>query len=155
MFERFGPLPAGTVAEDQLMVFRAIVSGGAITLTEPLVHYRRGGISRKRRNLHARDVVERLLKNNRHALVELPQLLADAKRAGQLEAVEAALSLQFEREVFVRDLFAAGGFSARWQAFAGARRVPVGLRLRLLVYAAFPGLLAPVFAMKRWFASRR
>jgi glycosyltransferase involved in cell wall biosynthesis len=149
LFDRFGPLPAGTVAEDWLMVFRAIVSGGAITLPEPLVHYRRGGISRKRRNLHARDVVERLLKNNLHALVELPQLLADARLAGQLEAVQDVLSRQFEREVFVRDVFAATSWRTRWQACARARRVPSGLRLRLLVYAACPVLLAPFFALKR------
>jgi glycosyltransferase involved in cell wall biosynthesis len=140
VFDRFGPLPAGTVAEDWLMVFRAIVSGGAITLPEPLVQYRRGGISRRRRTLSANDVIE---------LVELPQLLADAKRAGQLEAVEDALSLQFEREVFVRDVFGAGSFGARWQAWVAAPRVPVMLRLRLLVYAAAPTLFAPFFALKR------
>ncbi|WP_235580375.1 glycosyltransferase [Rhizobacter sp. Root404] len=149
VFDRFGPLPAGTVAEDLLMVFRAIVSGGAITLAEPLVQYRRGGISRRRRNLHARDVVERLLKNNRHALVELPQLLADARRAGQLEAVEDALSLQFEREVFVRDVFGATTLAQRWRAFVAARRVPLALRARLLVYAACPAVMAPFFVLKR------
>lgn len=149
VFDRFGPMPAGTVAEDLLMVFRAIVSGGAITLAEPLVQYRRGGISRRRRNLHARDVIERLLKNNRHALVELPQLLADARFAGQLEAVEDALSLQFEREVYVRDVFGATTLAQRWRAFGAARRVPLALRARLLVYAACPVLLAPFFALKR------
>jgi hypothetical protein len=149
VFDRFGPLPAGTVAEDLLMVFRAIVSGGAITLAEPLVRYRRGGISRRRRNLHARDVVERLLKNNRHAIVELPQLLADARLAGQLEAVEDALSLQFEREVFVRDLFGAMTLAQRWRAFSAAHRVPLALRARLFVYAACPALLGPFFALKR------
>lgn len=149
VFDRFGPLPTGSVAEDWLMVFRAIVSGGAITLAEPLVQYRRGGISRKRRNRRAADVIERLQKNNRHALVELPQLLADARRAGQLEAVEDALSLRFEREVFVRDLFGAGSFGARWQACVAAPRVPLMLRMRLLVYAACPALLAPFFALKR------
>ena len=149
VFDRFGPLPAGTVAEDWLMVFRAIVSGGAITLAEPLVQYRRGGLSRRRRNLRARDVVERLLRNNRHALVELPQLLADARRAGQLEAVEAALTLQFEREVFVRDLFGASNFGTRWRAFVAAPRVPMMLRLRLFTYAACPAVFAPFFALKR------
>ena len=149
VFDRFGPLPAGTVAEDWLMVFRAIVSGGAITLAEPLVQYRRGGLSRRRRNLQARDVVERLLKNNRHALVELPQLLADARRAGQLQAVEAELTLQFEREVFVRNLFGASNFGTRWQAFGAAPRVPMMLRLRLFAYAACPAVFAPFFALKR------
>ena len=149
VFERFGPLPAGTVAEDLLMVFRAIVGGGAITLPEPLVQYRRGGISRRRRNLYARDVVERLLKNNRHALVELPQLLADAQAAGQLAAIEPAIGQQLARERFVHALFAADGFGARWRACAEAPRVPLALRLRLFTYAACPALLAPLFALKR------
>ena len=155
VFDRFGPLPPGTVAEDWLMVFRAIVSGGALTLAEPLVHYRRGGISRKRRNLHAQDVIERLLKNNRHAIVELPQLLADARAASQLEAVEGVVSRQFEREVFVRDVFAAAGWRQRWMAFQTARRVSLPLRLRLLVYAVCPAVLAPFFALKRLAARGR
>lgn len=150
VFDFFGPLPPGTVAEDLLMVFRAILRGGAITLPEPLVRYRRGGISRRRRARSAREVVERLLKNNRHALVELPQLLADARRAGQLEAVEDGLSRQLEREVFVRDLFGARTAGDRWRAVAAARRVPPAWRLRLGVYASCPWLLAPFFALKRW-----
>lgn len=152
VFERFGPLPAGSVAEDRLMVLRAIVSGGALTLPEPLVQYRRGGISRRRRNLRARDVVERLLKNNRHALVELPQLLADAQRAGQLPAVDHALRRELARELFVRDLFAASHVVARWRVVRTARHVPLRWRLRLFVYAACPALLAPFFALKRWSA---
>lgn len=155
VFDRFGPLSPGSVAEDMLMVFRAVVSGGAITLPEPLVQYRRGGISRRRRNLHARDVVERLLTNNRHALVELPQLLADAKRAGQLHSVEDVISLQFEREVFVRDVFGARTLGGRWRAFISAPRVPLALRMRLLVYAACPALLTPFFALKRLAARER
>jgi glycosyltransferase involved in cell wall biosynthesis len=38
MMERFGPLAADIAYEDQVMVFRAIVSGGAITVDAPLVH---------------------------------------------------------------------------------------------------------------------
>ena len=41
------PAPPDAVAEDMIMVFRAIGSGGAVTLDEPLVQYRRGGISRR------------------------------------------------------------------------------------------------------------
>jgi glycosyltransferase involved in cell wall biosynthesis len=152
VFDRFGPLPPGTVAEDMLMVFRAILGGGAITLDEPLVQYRRGGVSRRRRSLHARDVAERLQTNSRHALVELPQLLADAQRAGQREAVGEALGRQLEREVYVRDVFGSRRLAARWRALRRATRVPWAWRLRVLVYAAWPGLLGPLFALKRWLA---
>ena len=154
VFDRFGPLPPGSVAEDWLMVLRAILTGGAVTLAEPLVLYRRGGISRRRPNLHARDVVERLLKNNRHALVELPQLLADAALAGQLAAVDRVLSQALGRERFVRDLFGAASLRGRWQAMLAATPVPWRVRLRLFVYAACPALLAPWFALKRRCSTR-
>lgn len=149
VFDRFGPLPRGVVAEDLLMVFRAIVSGGALTLPEPLVRYRRGGISRRRRAMSAQDVRAGLLKNNRSSLVELPQLLADARTAGQLPAVEGALMARLARENFIRDMFAADCNGRRWAVFSRARAVPLSLRLRVTVYAAWPGLLAPFFAVKR------
>ncbi|MDP9044902.1 MAG: glycosyltransferase [Pseudomonadota bacterium] len=150
LFDFFGPLPAGTVAEDLVMVFRAILRGGALTLPEPLVRYRRGGISSRRRAMHAREVVERLLRNNRHALVELPQLMADAQRAGQWEAVRTPLTLQLERERVVRDLFAARAGPGRLRRLVGARQVPLAERVRLWVYASVPGVLGPFFAVKRW-----
>ena len=149
LFDRFGPLPEGVVAEDLLMVFRAIVSGGAATLAEPLVRYRRGGISRRRRAMSAQDVIDRLLKNNRHSLVELPQLLADARVAGQLAAVEASLQGQLAREVFIRDLFAAHRLAARVRLVAQSGEVPLAQRLRFGLYAICPAVLAPWFALKR------
>jgi glycosyltransferase involved in cell wall biosynthesis len=152
LIERFGPIPAGTMGEDMLMVFRAICSGGAITLDEPLVRYRRGGISRRRRSLDAASVVARIRKNNRNALVELQQLLADAERAGVAAVVAPALEARLARERFIRDEFDAPSLPARLRIAAGARSVPIATRARMLVYAAFPQLLAPFFAVKRGFA---
>ena len=154
LFDKFGPLPQGVVAEDLIMVFRAIVSGGAITLDEPLVRYRRGGISRRRRAMHADDVVERLLKNNRHALVELPQLLADARTAGQLDAVQSSLEARLERERFIERLFAARNLGQQLQQTLRSPGVAWSLRLRMLSYAAFPWVYAPFFWLKRALARR-
>ena len=54
--DRFGPLPPAPWPRDLVMVFRALGSGGAITLREPLVQCRRGGISQRRRKTgHASD----------------------------------------------------------------------------------------------------
>lgn len=149
LFDRFGPLPAGVVAEDLVMVLRALMSGGAITLPQPLVRYRRGGLSARRRAYSAAEVVARWLSNNRHALVELPLMLADARRAGQAATLEPALQARLQQAEFIRDLFA--GASWRRQLVMALRGPgpPFGQRLRLLVYAAWPGLLAPFFWLKR------
>ena len=130
LHEHFGPLPEGTVAED-------------------LVRYRRGGVSRRVRSLHAADVVRRLLKNNRHALVETGQMLRDAERMGRLDEVGAFLGATLERERFIAALFAATTFTQRLRIAATSRGAGIGLRLRLFVYAAMPWLLAPFFAFKR------
>ena len=149
LVDRFGPFPAGVVGEDMLMAFRAILAGGAITLTEPLVRYRRGGVSRRRRSLDAASVATRIRKNNRNALVELAQLLADAERGGQAEVVAPALEARLAHERFIRDVFAAPGARAQLRIASEARSVPLGTRVRMLVYAACPALLAPFFAIKR------
>ena len=149
LFERFGPLPPGTVAEDLVMVFRAIGSGGALTLHEPLVRYRRGGISRRVRNWRAADVIDKLLRNNRHALVETMQMLRDVELMNAGSDVKAALATALARERFIDELFGACSTAARWRAARRARAVPVAQRLRLFVYAAAPWLPAPFFALKR------
>lgn len=149
LVQRFDPLPEGTVAEDLVMVFRAIVSGGAISLDEPLVRYRRGGISRRRRALHAADVRARLLRNARHAVVESVQLHADARRAGVLDVVAPLLDAQLARERHVQLQLEPGPALGKLRRAFSDRQVPAGLRLRLAVYALAPGLLAPFFALKR------
>ena len=149
LFDRFGPLPKGVVGEDLIMVFRAIGAGGAFTLDEPLVRYRRGGVSRRVRNLHASDVVRRLLKSNQGALAELPQLLADARTMGQLPAVEAVLQKRLARAHFIAALFAAPSAFDKARIVAAASDVALGTRLRLGLYAIWPGAFAPFFALKR------
>ncbi len=155
VFERYGPLPAGVVGEDLIMVFRAIGAGGAMTLTEPLVRYRRGGVSRRVRNLSAADVLARLRKSNRSALIELPQLLADARTMGQLPAVEAALQQRLARERFIAAVLAAPTAAARLRAIRAAPKVALGTRLRVGLYALWPGAYAPFFFLKRLLARGR
>ena len=162
LFERFGPMPEGVVAEDLIMVFRAIASsdligsavasGGAITLPEPLVGYGRGGVSRRVRNLRAQDVTDRVLKNNRHALVEQEQLLRDATTAGRLAEVRGPLEAILRRERFIRDVFAARGTGRCIAVARRAHGVALGLRLRMFLYAAAPAVYAPFFFVKRLFA---
>jgi glycosyltransferase involved in cell wall biosynthesis len=155
VFDRFGPLPAGVVAEDLIMVFRAIVSGGAVTLDDALVMYRRGGISRRRRALTARQVRQRLASNACHALVELPCLLRDAARAEVRDQVAPALEAQLARERHVAAQLGAPTDLGKRPVFGCLRRlladrhVPLALRLRVFVYAACPAVLAPGFALKR------
>jgi len=155
LFDRHGGLPSGVVYEDLVMVFRAIVGGGAITLDQPLVRYRRGGYSAKQASLSAADVARRLLRGARGALVEIPLLLQAAQLAGQEAAVASTFAAKLRREGFIHDMLTATNQAQRLRLFVTAPGVPLAVRLRLLAYAAFPWVLAPWFAAKRWRARRK
>lgn len=149
LFERFGPLSPQVMGEDHVNTLRAIMAGGACTVDAALVHHRRGGVSAKRRALSAPEVVQRLLRGNRNAVAELTQMLADARLAGQAHVIEPALTQSLAREGFIRDMFAATRLSSRLALLVRDRRAKLAVRLRMLVYAACPQLLAPVFWLKR------
>lgn len=149
LFDRFGPLPSGVCAEDLIMVFRAICAGGCITIAEPLVKYRRGGLSGRVRALHAQDTIRRLLSNNRHALIEAALLKSDARVAGCENIVGPWLDREIALTEFIRNVFEAPDVGAKVMIAWRAHRVSGYKRMRMLTYAAWPWLLAPLFALKR------
>ena len=155
LFDRFGAMLRGTMAEDQIMTFRAIMSGGAISVREPLVMYRRGGLSGKRRAKSVDEFVARVKQTNQFALAEVAQLLRDAETAGVYPRMHDALAPKQARENYTRDVFAAGSLSARIRLMAKATRVKLGFRIRMFLYAACPAFYAPIFALKRWRAHAR
>ena len=149
LFDQFGPLPSDLVAEDQVMTFRAIVSGGALTLNQVLVRYRRGGASSRQGGSTAADVSRRLQRHSRHARAELRQLLLDAQKAQQLESVKATLEARLARENFVHDIFASSSRTEQLRIFFGAHQVMLSTRIRVAVYAMAPLMLGPFFYVKR------
>jgi glycosyltransferase involved in cell wall biosynthesis len=149
LFERFGPMQPGAAAEDQIMVLRAILSGGAVSLREPLVRYRRGGLSRKRRYNSVGELVARMRQSNRYGLAELAQLQCDAEVAGIGERMRDAMAPKLAREQFIHAMFEARGASERVALLARSSRVKVGLRLRMFLYATCPAVYAPGIWLKR------
>lgn len=149
LYDHFGPLQPGVVAEDLLMVFRAVCLGGAIYVPEPLVQYRRGGLSGKRRAMSAQDVIRGWLSNNRHTLVELPMLRADAEKARCLDVMGPWLAEESAYAFLLRDVFAAQGGAIRTHLILRASAVSLSKRWRMWVYAVAPFLVAPLFALKR------
>jgi glycosyltransferase involved in cell wall biosynthesis len=155
LFERFGAMMRGTMAEDQIMTFRAIMSGGAISLREPLVMYRRGGLSGKRRSKSVDEFIARVRQTNQFALAEVAQLLQDAETAGVYARMLDALAAKQARENYTRDVFAADRLSTQIGLMAKANRVKLGFRIRMFLYAACPAIYVPFFALKRWRAPKK
>ncbi len=148
-YDHFGPLPQGVVAEDLIMVFRAICLGGAATIDEPLVQYRRGGLSGRVRSMSADEVIKRLLRANRHALIESQLMLGDARKAGCSAFVQAWFESEYRRACWTHELFQADGFMAKLQKLWQSSGMSTRQRLRLWMYATCPAVTAPFFALKR------
>ena len=149
LIERFGPMLPGAAAEDQIMVLRASLSGGAISLREPLVRYRRGGLSRKRRYQSVDELIARMRQSNRYGLAELAQLQRDAEIAGVGERMRAAMAPKLAREQFIEAMFEANSLGERLGLMTRSAGVKLGLRIRIFLYATCPAVYAPGIWIKR------
>jgi glycosyltransferase involved in cell wall biosynthesis len=148
LFERFGGMLPGAMAEDQIMTFRAVMTGGAMSLREPLVRYRRGGLSGKRRWRTVDEFIARVKLTTRFGLVESDQFQRDADIAGVGDAMRVLLVPKLARERYTRDVFAACGFGAKLALLANTKGVKAGYRIRMFLYAACPFVYRPFFALR-------
>ncbi|MDR5778951.1 glycosyltransferase [Caballeronia sp. LZ065] len=148
LFDAFGPIAPGIYGEDQIMAFRAIMSRGAHTLHEPLVLYRRGGLSSKRRFRTPADFVARIRLANLNGSGETRQLLSDADKVGVGAQMRALLATKSARESYVSAMFGAGSVGSKLALLARATEVSSGFRVRMFVYATCPWLFSPFFFLK-------
>lgn len=148
LFERFGPMLPGAMAEDQIMTFRAIMSGGAYSLREPLVRYRRGGLSGKKRFRTVEQFIARVKLTTAFGLAESEQFQRDAQIAGVAEPMRALLVPKLARERYARDVFAASGFGAKLALLLHTPDVKIGFKIRMFLYAACPCVYKPFFALR-------
>ncbi len=148
LFERFGPMLPGAMAEDQIMTFRAVMTGGAYSLREPLVRYRRGGLSGKKRFRTVEQFIARVKLTTAFGLAESEQFQRDAQIAGVADKMRALLVPKLAREHYARDVFANKGIGAKLALLLGTKGVKMGFKLRMFLYAACPCVYRPFFAVR-------
>jgi glycosyltransferase involved in cell wall biosynthesis len=146
VMERFGPLAPDVPYEDQIVAFRAIVSGGGVTVDEALVHYRRGGDSSGPRFPSVEAMRRSDLRRVERDIAEMRQLQADGAAAGCSAQVAAVVGPTLVRDQYLLDVRAAASTAARWRAFRARPQLPTAWRLRKLLHAAFP---ATAFRLRR------
>lgn len=151
MMQRFGPFIEHVWYEDPVMVLRALSGGGALTLPEPLVHYRRGGSSHWPATERGEQLVHWVRTQNRRVLAEIRQHVADAQAAGIAHEVSTALAPTLARENYLAAMLDADSIAHRWHACRLAHTLPLGWRLRKLLTFSFPAQAAQIKSAKaRW-----
>ena len=136
LFARFGPLADDAFHEDEINAFRAICSGGGQTIDEPLVRYRRGGLSRT--PPWAKTFVTAETRRNAMYLAMFDQWIRDAAIAGCKTLVESSLEWEVQRELFIRRLQQTATLRDQLKVVAASSDLPRGWRLKRLVQRHMP-----------------
>jgi glycosyltransferase involved in cell wall biosynthesis len=135
-------------AEDQCLMFRALLMGGALRLAKPLVKHRQNGVSYKAKPATYAHKKSKLISDAKASLIESEQMLADASCLIRSAEVEAPFLLNIITQSFVVEVLTGSSFSKMWNAFRNATHVPLGKRIRFFAYAAFPFLYMPGMWLK-------
>lgn len=152
--EHFGPLTKSIAYEDQITVFRAICQGGAVTVSVPLVHYRRGGTSGRPNFDTAQDMESWSARQIDRMLAEMQQLIADADVAGCGERMRAVMDSPMQRNRYLRALQRRPPWPERLQALRDAATLPLGWRLRKMLHTVFPNATLRVKSILQLFHRR-
>jgi glycosyltransferase involved in cell wall biosynthesis len=136
LWERFGPFQADLAEEDQVNTLRAICAGGARTIEEPLVRYRRGGLSSRRFSAADYHSIER--KRNARFLGVVKQWRIDARTAGCEREVEDSIHWQIEREMFIAALLRTELLRQRIDLVQSSATGTAAWRWKRLVDVSFP-----------------
>jgi glycosyltransferase involved in cell wall biosynthesis len=111
LFEQFGQFPESAIFEDQVAVFRAILLGRAHTIPEPLVLYRRGGVSSTLNQKNKSDAeLRKQWRKIKDAYAVHAQFVEDAKVVGRGDELAQFFSKYMSREKFLLDIYQSPGF---------------------------------------------
>jgi glycosyltransferase involved in cell wall biosynthesis len=144
-----GPLTAGVMLEDQCLLFRAILMGGALRVAKPLVQHRRGGVST---NPSPRDYElkrQDILKSARQSNAEYRQYLCDANALGASSELKDYIQSQIEMSGFIIACLSANGICQRYACLRNFKHVANRKKLRYFLFSTLPWVYRFGYALKR------
>ena len=136
-----GPLDNNLPYEDQCLVFRAILMGGAVRLPIPLVKHRRGGMTQKNEFKVGHRRAE-FIPSMRLEMLELQQFLRDAISLNRRLIVDDLIKQRMAYCNSVLTLFKSSTPIKSLIIFWGSSEVPVRDRYRYSRYILFYPILA-------------
>lgn len=146
MVQRFGLLHPGVFYEDQINTFRAIATGGALTVPEPLVAYRRGGASRKPVFATVEAMLACRQQQTARSLAEMYQLLDDASLVSATPLMRKHLQMPLLKAEYMQEIADAETLKSRVKIISETNSLPFFWKWRRALHFTFPNL---TFAIKR------
>jgi hypothetical protein len=135
---QFGPFLPNVVYEDQINTLRAILMGGALTIAEPLVQYRRGGASAGLAASDAASFLSKTRARHQREVAEIEQMLQDASSVGEEAIVHGALEFAIHRAALLGQLLGRPEQQTLGVVFDAAKKLPFFWCLRQYVYLRWP-----------------
>jgi glycosyltransferase involved in cell wall biosynthesis len=136
--DEYGPLGTDVWYEDPVILLRALMSGGAMTVPEPLVQYRVGGTSQQPTFATASALKKWYGTQSKRILAGIAQMLSDASHKGHYEFVWNALSEQKRKEEYIHAMIAGETLPHRLKAFMAEPHIRAGWKARKLLTFTFP-----------------
>jgi len=138
--------------EDQNLIIRAFMMGGAIRCALPLVKHRRGGISQARRLWTYLEKKARLIKSSHEALLERDEILLDAACLGL--DIAWAVEESLHSNTYALRVLQADSTLQMFKYFFSSKMVSWGKRIKFLSFASMPGWHATILNLKRTFRAQ-
>lgn len=127
--------------EDQCLVFRSLLMGGAIRLPEPLVNHRRGGMTQSYKLKFGRGKSQ-ISKDMIGELLELDQFLSDVMALNKHTEIENVIKRKIMYCQTIFDLFQSPFSIKAVKRFWKSPFISINLKLRYLRYYFFYPVLA-------------
>jgi len=137
--------------EDQNLVARALLMGGAKRLALPLVKHRRGGVSQVKKRFSYQQKIDRLIRSANDSILERSEILQDAAKLGL--HVEPYLLAQLRLASYTISIFQATRLAEKLSLFTAYSDVPLSKRVRLIQLALFPRANASLMKFKNFLRS--
>ena len=148
LIEKFGLLDANCGSTDQIMVFRAVLMGGALSLHEPLVHHRQGGVTGNK-PMNVTDKINRLLRESSRTVSDIGQHTKDAEKFGFENVIKNHFKAALAEANLIPKLFNAESALKEIKIFLQERETPLPRRIRLLSFVILPFMHRVIFKVKR------
>lgn len=149
MHQRFGPFVEGLTYEDQTNALRAIGLGGAVTVPEALVQYRRGGVSGGLQSGSAEEFLAWIRNRNQAHLALHAQWIQDALTLGCAAEIGRATLAEHDRERCLLQMLSATSRSQLWKVALTPCSPPLNWRIRKALHLSLPHLAAGRYRLNR------